>query len=1015
MKTSIAVMALLLAVFNGGSRMPVEAADQEAKGRVEGGLASAAAFQGRSLRFLPATVPPPAKPAESPVSLTATDGTGLALTGLKASAAVEGPLAFTELHLTFTNPQDRVIEGQFRILLPPGAAISRFAMKLGEKWQEGEVVERQKARAAYEDFLHRRQDPALLEAAAGNEFSARVFPIPAKGIKEILLSYSQEMPRSGAPFVLPLRGLPEVGELVISAHSGGALIGSLSKRRVVPAADFTAALPAGRQARGARHGALVLARVRPLAEPQPDEIASLLILLDTSASRALVQDEQLRLLERLAGALARGAGAGVPLRVAAFDQSVEEVYAGTAGGFGEEALRRIRRRRALGASDLQAALRWARTALTAGPAARVLLLTDGVATAGALDGETLAAEAVRLKTAGVERLDAVVLGGLRDEALLKRIVTAGLPRDGVVADGGLEPGELARKLTQATRSDLAVEVEGSAWSWPKMLDGVQPGDEVMVYAEIPEGRPFKVKIGGRPAPVESPLLEVEKPLVQRAWAQAKILSLLARLDRADGEAAKAKLSEEIVTLSEQHRVLSPLTALLVLETEQDYVRYGIDRKALADLLVIRDGRAALAKRGEDSIVIPERPPRREPPADHAKSALARMGEDTGAVQGGPSVGEAPGMDEGFASSMEEAAPEPAFGGAGGTGAMPTAAPTAPGRLALSREIAQRRSPPGSPPPPRPGTPSGGADPYEGKFKEVLALLARGQTAKAASAARAWQEESPGDLLALVALGEALEAAKDFPGAARAYGSIIDLFPTRADLRRFAGERLERLQAHGLALAVDTFRKARESRPDHPSSHRLYSFALLRQGRHQEAFEALAEGLARKYPEGRFRSVDRVLREDLGLLAAAWIKAEPGRRDEVLGLLRKAGGTAEGEASLRFVLVWETDANDVDFHIKDGKGGHAFYSEPRLASGGELYADVTTGYGPECFTIRGARDRRAYPYTLQAHYYSRGPMGFGMGKLEILEHDGKGGLTFLERPFVIMTDGAFVDLGRVAAK
>jgi hypothetical protein len=38
------------------------------------------------------------------------------------------------------------------------------------------------------------------------------------------------------------------------------------------------------------------------------------------------------------------------------------------------------------------------------------------------------------------------------------------------------------------------------------------------------------------------------------------------------------------------------------------------------------------------------------------------------------------------------------------------------------------------------------------------------------------------------------------------------------------------------------------------------------------------------------------------------------------------------------------------------------------------------------------------------------MGYGMGKLEIVDHDGKGGLTFEERPFVVMADGAFVDLG-----
>ncbi len=36
----------------------------------------------------------------------------------------------------------------------------------------------------------------------------------------------------------------------------------------------------------------------------------------------------------------------------------------------------------------------------------------------------------------------------------------------------------------------------------------------------------------------------------------------------------------------------------------------------------------------------------------------------------------------------------------------------------------------------------------------------------------------------------------------------------------------------------------------------------------------------------------------------------------------------------------------------------------------------------------------------------------MGKLQIIEHDGRGGLRFEERPFVIMQDEAYVDLGTV---
>ena len=68
--------------------------------------------------------------AEVPIRLTSSDGTGLKLVGLRADAAVEDPLALTELHLVFENPEDRVLEGTFRMTLPQGASLSRFSMKV---------------------------------------------------------------------------------------------------------------------------------------------------------------------------------------------------------------------------------------------------------------------------------------------------------------------------------------------------------------------------------------------------------------------------------------------------------------------------------------------------------------------------------------------------------------------------------------------------------------------------------------------------------------------------------------------------------------------------------------------------------------------------------------------------------------------------------------------------------------------------------------------------------------------
>jgi tetratricopeptide (TPR) repeat protein len=307
-----------------------------------------------------------------------------------------------------------------------------------------------------------------------------------------------------------------------------------------------------------------------------------------------------------------------------------------------------------------------------------------------------------------------------------------------------------------------------------------------------------------------------------------------------------------------------------------------------------------------------------------------------------------------------------------------------------------------------------ADPYTGMFKTVMELIEHRQLEQAIKTAFEWRKTDPGDVMALVALGEGFEAAGDLLQAARCYGSIIDLFSARADMRRFAGERLERLGLPAaLDLAADTYGKAEIERPDHPASHRLFAYALLKKGQPEQAFEAIVRGIRQQYPSGRFAGVPRILREDLGLVGAAWARAEPKREEEIQKRTLGEGGAIENEPSIRFVLNWETDANDVDFHIHDGKGGHAFYSQPDLPSGGSLYADVTTGYGPECFTIRGKPETLAFPYRLQAQYYSRGPMGYGMGKLEIVTHDGRGAISFEERPFVVMVDHAFVDLGTVA--
>lgn len=1048
-----------------------------------------------------------------PVSLTASDGTGLQVMSLSAQAVIEDPVAFTELHLVFRNPEARTIEGRFEITLPEGATVSRFAMRNGDVFQEGEVVELQAARRAYEDFLHRKQDPALLEKQAGNQFQARVFPIPASSDKEVVLSYSEELKRSQDPYRLHLRGLPRLDTLKIrvflrdgeAPRSGTPLFRralELEKQSFTPDHDFTVPLPStGNAWTGVRSGFMSVARIAPAVDTKPDPIDGLLVLFDTSASSALGFSDRVQRLATLLQHVRSTVDPDAPVVVACFDQVVQEVYRGPSRGLGAAAFRAIVDRRPLGASDLGSALAYAAKARLP----RVLLVTDGIPTAGTIEATALADTIGQLRKAGVGRVDTVVEGGIRDEALLRRVASGGT-RDGVVADGGLAPVTLATKFARATVSGIHVDVPGSRWVYPRVLDGMQPGDQAIVYADLARDRPMTIQVGKEtmtPHPVT--FTRVEEPLLGRAWVNARIHFLTQNRDGTEDEGAREKLRLEIIDLSTRYRVLSDFTAMLVLETDADYARFNIDRSALTDILTVGPGGLCLQNRktpgAEKTLQLAEssdsseakqkateaKRPRAdgvrgpsgtshvegagmnevEGPAERdsrrAPATMAPPPEPAAAPQPPPPapapvvIEQRPGAPGGSdpAKKPRSSPPPPpkvarilADQSAPGRGenARPSARFAAPAAPREAEESRRREQAPHSPRPPAQaprvpvtGLPLAGAsdgvldtaggrragglaaatpptpvptgnDPYEGRFRDVMTNIAARRPKEALAIAAAWRDAEPGDVLALVALGEGYEALGDQPLAARAYGSLIDLFPGRADLRRFAGERLERLGA-GLALASDTYRQAVAQRPDHPASHRLLAYALVREGRYEEAFEAILNGTARSYPDDRFRGVPQILQEDVGLIAAAWMASVPAKGKAIRDRLAALSIPLPTEPSLRFVVNWETDGNDLDLHVWDGQGGHAYYQQKTLPSGGGLYADVTTGYGPECFTIPGRPS--AFPYRIQAHYFSRGPMGYGMGKLEILQHDGNGGLRFEERPFVVMTDRAFVDLGVVS--
>lgn len=117
----------------------------------------------------------------------------LGLSSLDVQVNILGNIATTTYDMLFYNPTNQVLEGELSFPLGEGHNVSRFALDVNGKLREAVVVDKELGRIAFEQVVRRGVDPALLEKGTGNNYKARIYPIPANGYKRILLAYEQEL------------------------------------------------------------------------------------------------------------------------------------------------------------------------------------------------------------------------------------------------------------------------------------------------------------------------------------------------------------------------------------------------------------------------------------------------------------------------------------------------------------------------------------------------------------------------------------------------------------------------------------------------------------------------------------------------------------------------------------------------------------------------------------------------------------------------------------------------------
>ncbi|HEY3322763.1 MAG TPA: VIT domain-containing protein [Planctomycetota bacterium] len=555
-----------------------------------------------------------------PVSLTNPDGQALNLEKYDLRVAVNGPLSLVEMEMTFRNPLPKQMEGRFLYLLPAGATISRFAKEVNGKLMEGEVVERMAAQRIYTEILHTMRDPALLEMDQGNRFSARVFPIAPNGAVRLLLAYSQLLPVQNGERKLrvALAGIPKIGAFSFTpviARENDVNITGIPEGARNALADFTPEKDLEIVIKGdskAGVGATKAGNFQMLCY-QPTLPAAFFeriqhdwsFYFDTSASNADIEARRLDAIERLF----KQPGLEHGITAYAFDLDVsKKLYGPEFNSLTDNVVRQLRARHALGATNIEAVMKHiGEQARAAQKPTRFVLVSDGITTIGAREPKDILA--AMGDWPAQHTLHALVIGNKQDEKMLNAIVEKGRGRVVTLPFTDKPDAEIARAVADLQKpagASFEFYDEGAAWIYPKTFRDVQPGSELIVFSELKKDAPSKPGVvlkGGGDTQLSATPTEIPEfaPLLQREAYRA-FLDHLEKTEQVTTDPARvAQLRKQRVETSVKNRVLCPLTSLLVLETEDDYRRFGVERTALADVMQIGKNGIELRKRGADEV------------------------------------------------------------------------------------------------------------------------------------------------------------------------------------------------------------------------------------------------------------------------------------------------------------------------------------------------------------------------------------------------------------------------------
>ncbi len=893
---------------------------------------------------------------------------------------VTGNVATTMFTMTFKNRTGKILEGELLFPLPDGVTISRYALDINGKMREAVPVEKAKATQVFEEIEQRRVDPGLLERVEGNNFRTRIYPIPANGIRTVSIGYEQELRADNRllRYRLPMDYQESIENFSVTAtvwqskekprteesstgelhfdKQGTNYVSSFSRKDYLPSKLLAFSLPVSDDAsqpvmQSASGSWYFTASCYPKAEKRKKQWTDDLgVIWDVSLS-GLRRDIEcdMELLDILIREKKN-----LTINLYLLNNRFVDAGKFTIKDGDWSALRAV-----LETAEYDGGTNYGAVDLTNASSREFLFFSDGMSSLSDAD--------IMQKSDPLRPIHCIVSSPRADYGALKWIAarTGGKfinLNDLSLAEAEIELATESFCFLGVKKSDAVREV------YPSVITPVRGNFSVAGITDEPRAEITLLFGYGNKVTTEKTIkLDARSSgsegNVYRIWAQKKINELDMRYE---------KNKEELSELGQQFGIVTRNTSLIVLETLQDYITYGITPPA-----ELRDEYNRWRKGQEDRMGREQ-----QSLLANAVTAMAEL-KRWWEKDFKPVKSKYPRPDK-----VDESMPVPP-------------PPSAVQHVRETEMVSDMMI---------------AADMEVTEDVSIRDHVARRQTVLAESVSMIEQEPMQNEsankkeLIAdkRIASGPVrpdikltpikqdkdymktltgktdadykmyLKTRSDYIGTPGFYfdmadwffrhndrqkalqilTSIADMDLENASLYRLIGYRLKEYGEYALEAYI--CQKVIQWRPMEPQSYRDYALALTDAGRDQEALDMLYSVLTQSYAQNinrRSAGIEEVTVTELNRLITTNNKLNVSAVDKSL--------IKSMPVDIRVVINWNMNNTDIDLHVIDPNGETCFYGHKETAAGGRISNDITQGYGPEQFMLKKAIKGK---YRIYVNYY-----------------------------------------------